>query len=313
MSRCDGASAFTSDVMRAFHDIMGVKHVDVSAPDDPTHHALVEHRNQVMEKMLDVGDSNGDVNSADDLHMYCAAATAVCNLEYIYQGHTVLEYLTGEVPRTHRDMVLPASIPDILGDVDSDFLVKLRTVLTESNALLQFSRDDDARYNALSRDATQTSRVATQFTLKPGDQVSYAGELHVLLRLADSPPSMPAKAVVRNVSHDGVAEKTVLYSDLRPLASPRPVHLYSSPRPVACGDFVFFTFDDSPHVRGGVVSEVMANGSFGVHEYRQSPKRKRLFQPLYFNSISNSYDVKRKPSHHSYQLHGVADRVSIYV
>ena len=32
--RMDDAPAFSSDVMRAFYSIMGVKHVDISAPDD---------------------------------------------------------------------------------------------------------------------------------------------------------------------------------------------------------------------------------------------------------------------------------------
>ena len=40
---------------------------DVSAPDNPTHHAVIERRNQGMEKLLDVAISKGDLNNADDL------------------------------------------------------------------------------------------------------------------------------------------------------------------------------------------------------------------------------------------------------
>ena len=120
--RMDGAPGFTSQVMSAFSRLLGVRHHDVSAPDDPTHHSLVERRNQVMEKLLDVAMSKGDIQQLADLDMYCAAATAACNLEYVYHGNTVLEYLTGEVPRTHRDMVTPTDVPDILGYMDESFL-----------------------------------------------------------------------------------------------------------------------------------------------------------------------------------------------
>ena len=69
---------YTSAVMQALHKLMGVRHdiVDLSAPDNPTHHAMVERRNQIMEKMLDVAISKGDLNSEADLDnaMYCASA-----------------------------------------------------------------------------------------------------------------------------------------------------------------------------------------------------------------------------------------------
>ena len=43
---------------------------------------MVERRNQVMEKFLDVAQSKGNITDLSDLDMYCAAATAACNLEY---------------------------------------------------------------------------------------------------------------------------------------------------------------------------------------------------------------------------------------
>jgi hypothetical protein len=135
----------------------------------------VERRNQIMEKMLDVAISKGDLNSKVDLGnvMYCASAASVCNLEHTYNGHTVLEYLTGEIPRTHRDLVTPADIPEILHGLDSEFLDQLRLMLQEQNSLVQLARDDDARYNAIVRDAHSGNRRTTQFTLKTGDQVSH--------------------------------------------------------------------------------------------------------------------------------------------
>ena len=80
-----------------------------------------------------------------------AAATAACNLEYVHHGHTALEYLTGEVPRTHHDMVTPADVTDILGDLDEPFLEQLCSLLIEQNMLLEVLRDDDARYNDVFR------------------------------------------------------------------------------------------------------------------------------------------------------------------
>ena len=97
----DGDPGFTSAVMTAFSSLLGVQHCDVSAPDNPTHHFTMERHNQVMEKFLDVSLSKGDIKASSDLDMYCAAATAACNLEYLYHGHTVLEYLTGEVSALH--------------------------------------------------------------------------------------------------------------------------------------------------------------------------------------------------------------------
>ena len=64
------------------------------------------------------------------------------NLEYTvsYHGHTVMEYLTIEVPRTHRDIVRPMDVPDILGDVDDQFIEQLRALLLEQNTLLDILR-----------------------------------------------------------------------------------------------------------------------------------------------------------------------------
>ena len=47
--RMDGDPGYTSEVMTAFSSLMGVKHREVSAPDNPTHYSMVERRNRVME------------------------------------------------------------------------------------------------------------------------------------------------------------------------------------------------------------------------------------------------------------------------
>ena len=121
--------------------------------------------------------------------MYCAAATAVCNLEYIYHGHTMLEYVTGEVPRMHREMATPMDVSDILGDKDESFLPNLRDLLVEKHGLLEILRDDDARYVSLSRDTASSRRPVTSVSLRPGDKVSYEGQLYTLLSLDASAPS----------------------------------------------------------------------------------------------------------------------------
>ena len=37
----DKAPGYTSEVMQAYHKIMGVNHVDLSVPVNPTHHMVV--------------------------------------------------------------------------------------------------------------------------------------------------------------------------------------------------------------------------------------------------------------------------------
>lgn len=293
--RCDGAPAYTSEVMAAFGSIIGVKHVDVSSPDDPTHHSVVERRNRIMEKMIDVAVSKGDLSSAADMDMYCAAATAACNLEYLYKGHTVLEYLTGEIPRTRSNLAhCTEQIPDVLGTVDSSFLRQLRSLLREQHLLVQFARDDNSRYNALVRDATAGHASTTTFDLRPGDDVSYEGQRYQLLELLASTPTEPTKAHIRAVSHEGDEELTVKFSTLRPLASPRPVHMHTARTDVQIGQFVFFSNDDTPHVHGGTVTG-LSDTTVTVHEHRQAKQVKRRFTPLYRDSATGKFEVKVKP------------------
>ena len=68
--RSDKGSAFTSDLMLMVCQILGVNGWDLSAPDNPTHHSVVERRNRVMEHFLDVGASSGDLTSFEALELY---------------------------------------------------------------------------------------------------------------------------------------------------------------------------------------------------------------------------------------------------
>ena len=307
--RCDGDPGYTSSVMKAFAALLGVKAFDFSAPDNPTHHGTVERRNRVMEKLLDVAISKGDLNSSADLHMYCAMATATCNLEHVFNGHTVLEYLTGEVPRTHNDVVALDQLVALGPEMNSVFLRQLRTLLTENNDLVRLVRDDNARYNALVRDAAQHRRQATQFTLLPGDHVSYDGKLHTLIDLVESTPHEPTKAVIRSVDHQGVDTITVRYAALRPLADPRPVHMHTSPaarvQSVSPGDFVFFSQPNVPHVMSGVVTFTDGN-AISVHEYRQAPIQRTRQTPLYINTQTGQLEAKTQPrAHHTPVMHDI--------
>ena len=309
--RCDGHPSFTSAVMKRFHSILGVRHVDFSAPDNATHHAVVERRNKVLEKFIDVGVSKGDILNAADLELYCASAAASCNLEHIYNGHTVLEYLTGEVPRTHRDTVTPAALEAAAGDMDDAFLAKLRSVLNASNTLLQHARDDRARENALARASAASPKHFTQFDLVPGDQVSYGGEVYVLLDTHETLPGVPATAILRKAAHDDVQTITVKYADVRPLTDPRAsrsFHSVSDPATsVNPGDFVFFSRNGDTQVYAGVVQYVTDDRSeVSVHEYRQAPKQHTRFSPLYTNALRNVKQVSLAPkAHHTAVVHDV--------
>ena len=70
------------------------------------------------------------------------------------------------------------------------------------------------------RDAASERQILTQFDLKIGDQVSYDGDKYVLIEFPPSTPSGRMKATIRAVTHDNETTRTVLYSELRPLASP---------------------------------------------------------------------------------------------
>lgn len=285
--------------MAAFAHLMGVKTIDFSAPDDPTHHAVVERRNQMMEKSLDVAISRGDIKSAADLELYCSAAAATCNLELLYKGRTVLEYLTAEVPRTHRDVAATIHPGQPPAPVSSSFIKVLKSVLNDTNDALRFHRDDNARYDAMARDVNQQRGRSTQFTLHIGDQVSYDGEVYNLLSFSDPSPTERTKVEIRKVSHDNAKLLTVKYRDLRPLTTQRPEQMRSQPPaqtavPASNGDFVFFTCSDTGSVLSGVVT-ASDNNTVTVHEYRQAPKMQRRFTPLYTNTQNRRLEAKLKP------------------
>ena len=297
--RRDGAAEFSSDVMKAFCDLMGVKHNDISAPDDPTHHAVVERRNRVMEKFLDVAISKGDLNKGSDLDLYCAAATAACNLEYTQNNYTVLEYLTGEVPRTHRDMVTIMNGPLPKDELNAQFITQLREVLQESNSIMKWCRDDDARYHAMERDVAQHRKQATKFTLIPGDKVSFRGEAYNLHSISESTSTDPVKAVIRKISHDAVTDKTVRYDDLRPVADPRPVLMRTNVgrEPPESGKFVFFKVADTSEVLAGIVTG-SDHETVTIHEFRQSGAIQRRFYAMYTNTQNGKEEAKLKPHAH---------------
>ena len=119
------------------------------------------------------------------------------------------------------------------------------------------------------------------------------GESCALLELISPTPTSPTKARIRAVSHEHAATMVVKCVDLRPLASPRPVHMHAG-IVASVGQFVFFSTKDSPHVHGGVVTSVVGS-DLVVHEYRQAPSIKRRFTSLYINPTSGKYEARVKP------------------
>ena len=102
-----------------------------------------------MEHYLDVGASSGDLTTFKALERYCATATAACNLEYSYNGHTVMEYITGAKPRTRNDVVIKPVIDDVpLTELDAAFLTSPQSVLFARLRAMQLLRDDTARDNS---------------------------------------------------------------------------------------------------------------------------------------------------------------------
>ena len=189
----------------------------------------------------------------------------------------------------------------MLSELDHEFLIHLQTLLNETNDLVQIARDDAARYSATLRDVTADRRYTTQFTLLPGDYVSYDGKNYKLLDISDKSPTDPVKATIRSTDHDGSITKTVRYSTLRPLATPRPELTFT---PSACtdvntGDFVFFKVDNTSDILAGLVSS-KTDDTLVVHEYRRAPRIASMYKPIYLNTRNNKYEVKEKPQqyHH---------------
>ena len=297
--RSDKGSAFTSDLMQRVSQALGVHGWDLSAPNNPTHHSGVERRNRVMEHYLDVGISNGDITNAAALERYCAAATATCNLEYAFNGHTVFEYVTGATPRTHNNVIIRPVVDDVpLRDLDQEFIDSLRTVLAIRVDSARLLRDEDARESNLRRTAAKVRGRHTEFDLRPGDKVSYDGKAHVLLEHTRSTPTAPVRSVIRLADDPSATGFEVLYASLRPMATHRPQHMLSLDMPPApvVGDFVFYTStQDNTLIQAGVI---IANEQARclVHQYRQAPRRERQFTPLYLDVDTNSVVPRVKPT-----------------
>jgi len=304
--QCDRDPAYVADTMAAFARIMGVQRIDFSAPDDPTQHSLVERRNQILDKHLDVGAAKGDITCADDLEVYCTMAMAACNLEQYRAGHTALEYLTGEVPRTQRDLATRLPAQTVGTQPSTEFLKQLKSLLRQSDAIMHHSRDDDARDSAMQRQERQARTRATKFDLRVGDAVSYDGERFIVTAIDSTSAGQPLKAMIRSAAHDAVAVRKVKYSDLRPLNTQRPVHMHSRRAqaiPHAVGEFVFFFDPDDPDsVIGGLVTAVDdATRSVGgdtttVHVHRQADKTPTRFTPLYLNATNRKVEPKLSPT-----------------
>ena len=298
--RCDNASSFHSALMKHFSEILGIKDWDFSAPNNPTQHATVERRHRVLEHYIDVADSNGDLNSPTDLELHCASAMAACNLEYIYDGHSVMEYVTGAVPRTRRDVVIQPVVDDVsLSELDAAFVTSLRTAVDARLQKSELLRDDAARHRALRRDTTKRATTSTTFDLREGDEVSYEGERYVILTHTASTPTTPMRTKIRSVSHDAVVDKEVLYSALRPMADHRPAHLHSAQiqrDKLVPGAFVFFTDPATPdRVAGGIIVDAEDSKRYMVHECRQSAKRTQ-FTPLFRNIDTGRHQPRITPS-----------------
>ena len=290
--RSDRGAAFTSELMQQVSRALGVQGWDLSAPDNPTHHSGVERRNRVMEHFLDVGISSGDITSVATLERYCAAATATCNLEYEFNGHTVFEYVTGAAPRTHNNVVVRPVVDEVpLHELDQRFIESLRSVLAVRVDSARLLRDDDARASNLRRSAARAPGRHTVFDLREGDVVSYDGKAHVLLQHTRSTPTAPVRSTIRLADGPSATGFEVLYASLRPMATHRPQHMLSMDMESApvVGDFVFYTSSqDSALVHAGKVVEVDA-ARYLVHRHRQAPKRNRQFTPLYFDADAKSH------------------------
>ena len=301
--RSDRAPAFAGSLMQAFRKLVGIKHWDFSAAHDPRHHSLLERRHAIIDSVLDPAVRKGDLTSGAALRIYTATANHICNLEHTYEGYTPYQFLTGDPPRTRVDLLKsdPLNVEAVLDDKSADTHELIRHIREITSSFSDWSaleRDDASRYSSLQALDKAGRAQTTKYVFRPGDHVSYDGELHMVKSHSHFTAEGPVKATVAKLI-DGTAEtklNTVNITDLLPLSTQRPANMVSPKSAVPLDSFVFAT-DDSGDVFAGTVTDIdNENNSCTIHVHQQGAKQKRRFTPLYFHADMTAHPHVKVPS-----------------
>jgi hypothetical protein len=248
----DGAAAYTGQVMKCLLQLMGIKEHDISAPRAKGKVSIVEAKNKPLSEVLADGFSKGDITSRADLDMYLAAAVIRVNQCGTANRITPYHIWHGQPPVLTRTLATERGAVKIPKELTVQESKLLNTIKRHTSELLEMDlqvRDEEARNNYAKRAATQPQTGYTKFKINIGQEISYDGKSAKLTSTTGASEDQPVTAVITMA--DGKTKK-VKYTEIRPAATPRPVHRL--PKSVNTGSMVFY--DDKEGVRAGKAVEV---------------------------------------------------------
>jgi len=185
--RSDKGSAFISNMMTAFRRMMGIKTWDLSCPNNPTHHALIETRHRELDAVLNVALNKGDLSS-QTLEYYCSVASQHHN-QYIHDisGFTPHQLMFGEPPRhQHNFMMIPSEqkIAALnLTPMDAKFIETLKSSIRETLAYVHYRNDECIQKGKAHQLTALYNKRRTAFEHRAGDIVSYDGKVATVIEL----------------------------------------------------------------------------------------------------------------------------------
>lgn len=261
------------------------------------HRSLLEHKHKALDDMLDMAYNKGDLNDAQSLEFYTASAMAKNNLDVLTDSATAFERVTGEVPRTLMDVASP-NFTDFsatkIGDTGMQFVEQLRERIRDSMQWLHFRNSERVRKDIGHKLVAAEKKRTMQTDLREGDMVSYQGNAVKIIELLHQTLHGYSKARIRRVDHDTVHDDTVNYSDLTPIGDHRPELTIKRPLSMEKGKLAFYAGEDGLVTAGKI--ESTDGSTLYLHQYRQAPKRKRQFTPIFILNTGEEKAAQRKPA-----------------
>jgi len=289
--RSDGA--FDSEVISAVSQLIGIKELDFSSPNDPKHHSLLEHKHKTLDTILNDAYDKGDINSPTDFKFYVKQAQTKLNLLVYTYGYCPFTRLTGEQPRTPIDVAIMNQPPVILQnapDLDKEFISDLQNFLHELHFWSHCVNDAKSKRNQAQLVTAQSKKQSTIYDFQIDDIVSYQGQAVTVVDLLNSTATGFMSAVIRRVDHDGAIEKQVCYSDLLPIGTLFPEKMLPSAIQIHVNQFYFFsdpedTTSETTNVKAGkLISHDVPTQTCTMHYYENTPKTVCQYSPLWISS-----------------------------
>ena len=289
--RSDGA--FNSEVISAVSQLIGIKELDFSSPNDPKHHSLLEQKHKTLDTILNDAYSKGDINGPSDLKFYVKQAQAKLNLLVYTYGYCPFTRLTGEQPRTPIDVAImnqpPLNLPNV-DAMDKKFVDNLQHFLRDLHLWTHCANDERCKRNQAQHIIAQSKKQSIMYDLQISDIVSYQGRAVTIVDLLDATASGFMNAIIRRVDHDGAIEKQVRYSDLLPLGTMFPEKMLPQSVSIHENQFYFFanplpTISATQSVKAGkLITYDGITQMCLMHYYENTPKTESQYTPLWISS-----------------------------